>query len=420
MQRAQAILSDKFISGNFLMFFGAMFLNAGGYIYHFLMIRFLGPQDYGALAALFSILYILIAPAMVLNAVVVRFVAQAFGRDDIDFIASFFSQLTRYIFLIGGTITLVFIAASAQIGHFLNIANTGSVMIVGATSLFLFATMFNRSIFQGLTRFGIFTLSGIMETVLKVVLALTFVAIGFSVFGAIGGILIADAAVFITTFVLLKIHFAQNNTQLKLPFGEIIRFTIPVFFSLVAMTSFYSTDIILVKHFFSPLEAGYYAFLALAGKIIFFVSSSVVMVMFPMVAQKKERGEKYTKYFLLTLLSILVISGSAILIYFFFPELIVFLFQRSEYLAVAPLLGIFGVFILLFALCWAAVNFFLSIGLVKISILPIIFAVLQVIGIWFFHGSLLEVIKVSIISLSLLLSCLLLYFAHAKTYNKIH
>jgi len=41
----------------------------------------------------------------------------------------------------------------------------------------------------------------------------------------------------------------------------------------LATTSFLSMDVILAKHFLAPKEAGYYALLALAGKMIFFAGS---------------------------------------------------------------------------------------------------------------------------------------------------
>ena len=43
-------------------------------------------------------------------------------------------------------------------------------------------------------------------------------------------------------------------------------------------------DIILVKHFFPPIEAGVYAAVALVGRVVYMLSWSVVSSMFPFSA----------------------------------------------------------------------------------------------------------------------------------------
>jgi O-antigen/teichoic acid export membrane protein len=54
-------------------------------------------------------------------------------------------------------------------------------------------------------------------------------------------------------------------------------------------------DIVLVKHFFVPKEAGVYAAVAMVGRVIFAFSSSVVNSMFPLVAGTKDEEEKTSR-----------------------------------------------------------------------------------------------------------------------------
>ena len=51
--------------------------------------------------------------------------------------------------------------------------------------------------------------------------------------------------------------------------------------------------LILVKHFFSPHDAGIYAGLSLIGRVIFFFSAPIASVMFPVIVQKYARKENY-------------------------------------------------------------------------------------------------------------------------------
>ena len=67
-------------------------------------------------------------------------------------------------------------------------------------------------------------------------------------------------------------------------------------------------DLILVKHFFSDQDAGVYATLSILGKIIYFAASPVASVMFPIVAGKHAKGEKYFEFLLMSLLITIFLS----------------------------------------------------------------------------------------------------------------
>ena len=53
-------------------------------------------------------------------------------------------------------------------------------------------------------------------------------------------------------------------------------------------------DLILVKHFFTPIEAGYYSIAQMVGKIILILPIPIVTVMFPKLSSLDGREEKNT------------------------------------------------------------------------------------------------------------------------------
>ena len=71
-----------------------------------------------------------------------------------------------------------------------------------------------------------------------------------------------------------------------------------------------------------------------------------------------------------------------------------------------------GIFMGIFALCSLMVSFFLSRNKTAAIYLTPIAAVIQIVGIWFIHESLVDVIKVNIFASSALLITLLLYFGY--------
>lgn len=201
---------------------------------------------------------------------------------------------------------------------------------------------------------------------------------------------------------------------------KMLIFSFPVLVQSFAITSLYTSDIILVKHFFSSFDTGIYASLSTLGKIIFFGTSPIASVMFPLVSQKQSKGEGYRKIFIYSLLATSILAFIALVIYWLVPELAIRLLYGSAYLEATNLLVWFGIFMTLFTLSSLVINYNLSLGKMKIVIFPLVAAILQIILIWFYHYSLFEVILISIGVSALLLTALLIYSIYSKNGHKVN
>lgn len=416
------ITGHQLAYGSLVIFIGSIFINAGSYFYHLLMVRFLGPVDYGIFAALISLLYLLFIPAQTINLVIVKFVSVFKAKENFNQIYSLFVELTKKLFVLGVIVFALLSLSSGQIAYFLKIPDQTPIIILGASFIVLFLVMLNRSIMQGLLKFEFLSIVGILEVLLKLLIAVFLVILGFSVTGAIVAILVAEAIVYLISLMPLKTRWLKSHVKEKISLGNMTKYGLPVFFSMISLTSLYSIDIILVKHFFSPLEAGYYSFVAVIGKIVFFASSAVTMVMFPLISERHAGQKHYLHLFYMSGLIILGISSVLILGYFFFPYWVVFLFtfgKPEQYLATLPYLGAFGIFIALYSLCFLFVNFFLSTERVKLMVLPVLAAILQIILIYLFHQNIWQVIFVNIFTLALLLFLLVVSFLIEKKGHEI-
>jgi O-antigen/teichoic acid export membrane protein len=137
---------------------------------------------------------------------------------------------------------------------------------------------------------------------------------------------------------------------------------------LVALVS--NIDVILVKHFFEPGLAGEYAALSAIGKILIYVSSAFVTVMFAVVSESYASGPEYNrgtvksphtlKTFKNTLAYISVISLPAVLVFGFAPNMVVRIFFGATYIKIAPYLPIFSVAMFLLSLSIAFIYYFLA------------------------------------------------------------
>lgn len=391
------------------MVVGSLIGGGGNYLYHLLMGRMLGPVDYGVLASLISIIYLLSVPTSTLCLVIVKFVSALQGEKKLRGVSAFFRRITGKLLLFSLLFLLFFIVISPLAASFLHLNSILPLLILGVAFFGGIFSSINRAVLQGLLRFSYLAACGILEAGLKVITAVLLVIFGFKVNGALFALLVGVVAAYL--FSLFPLRFLPPEGEEKSLNGrEILTFALPVFFSILAFTSLYTTDIVLVRHFLPAYEAGFYSALANLGKIIFFTSSPVVMVMFPMVSERHSNGKDYQSLLFLSSGLVFLICLVIALVYFLTPQLMVKILYGRQYLAASPYLFLFAVFISLYSFSYLLTNFYLSIKKVKPVVFPVVAALAQVILISLFHQSLSEVIWISILILTLLFTALLLYY----------
>jgi O-antigen/teichoic acid export membrane protein len=409
----QRFLKSRLIIGSFIMTVGTVVGGVGNYLYHLLMGRMLGPADYGILVSLISLFYLLSIPVATLSLVIVKFVSTFKGKKDFASISELLRVGTKKILPFSFLVLLIFLLLAPFVTSFLHLSSIlPYILVLVVFFVGIFSTI-NRAVLQGLFRFGFLTLSSVVEVGLKLVTALLLVILGFKVNGALGGILMGGVVGLLFTFFPLRFLWSQKQKR-ELKTGEMFNFALPVFFSTLAFTSLYTTDVILVRHFLPGATSGLYAALSTLGKIIFFISGPIISVMFPLVSERHANGGKYKNLLAASLGLVGIICFGLTGIYFLFPTLVVKILFGKAYLPAATFLGFFGIFLSLYSLSFLLVNFYLSIQKTRAVILPIIAAGLQGILIWFFHQTLQQVIWISLIVTALLLFSLLLYLFQYK------
>ena len=156
----------------------------------------------------------------------------------------------------------------------------------------------------------------------------------------------------------------------------------------------YSIDLILVKHFFNAVEAGYYTAAGLLGKILFFATLSISQVMFPKVSELHNKREKHRHLLIKSLLISLVIIIPAIIIFYLFPGPIVNILFGQKFLEIIPYVGPFSIIMGLFSLIYIITFYKLSTNKKRFLYLLILFNIIQIMLIIIFHSSIIQVINV--------------------------
>jgi O-antigen/teichoic acid export membrane protein len=413
INKVKGLISHPLFSGSAMMIVGSNISSFLAYIYHLIIGRLLGPVLYGELAAVLSLIGIFTASFAFLGLVVIKFVSAA-KEDEIQPLFSWFS---KKVLVIGIIIALLVFLSMPFLSRFLHIRYSILVLLVPIFLLAVLSFLYS-SFLQGLLRFKQVVIATNLGTLSRLILGVVFVYLGFSVFGAVLGFLLSVAGgLFLLRFFLKEFRFSGNKKVFK-GGKKVLGYSVPVFFSSISIFSLFSTDVILVKHFFEAHDAGIYAALSTLGKVIFYGAAPVVSVMFPMISQRRSRGQGYRKIFMLSLALTSVIATGVLFIYWLLPELSIKILYGDEFLQAAPNLIWFGLFMTIFTLSSLILNFFLSREITKVVSFVAIAAIIQAMGIWFFHDSIFMVIKVSIISVSLLFGSLLIYFGYETSKRK--
>ncbi len=404
------LLKNPLFSGSIIMIIGSNAYNALNYLFHLIVGRLLGPPSYGELASLISLGGLLGVIPATASLVIIKYISAARSEDEIAILISWFRRKTLQLSVL---VFILLIILSPVIRSFLNISNIFYVSGLAISFLFYLPALLNRAILQGLLKFKELVVSILIENCIKLVGSIFLIYLGYRIGGVMIAIIVSAVFSLYITSYYLKVN-SKNKLGVPSDIKAMMKYTFPVIVQSIALTSIYSSDLILVKHFFSPHDAGIYASLSTLGKIIFFGAGPIGAVMFPLVSQKRSKGARCNKEIFYSFLSTLILAIFVLLIYWLFPQFAINLLYGQSFLEAVPLLVWFGIFMTFFTLASLLVSFHLSLGNTKVVLLPAVAAIAQVTLIWFYHESLFSVIQISLMVSALLLAFLLIYSSYAK------
>ena len=411
-QKIRSVIEHPIARGSAIMFVGSMLSNVVAYGYHLIVGRMLGPEKYGELASLYSLSYLLNVPGLVVQTVVAKHVATYAAKNADGKAKSLVVDATKILGIASIVIGIGIVPFYSGIAGYLHVKNLWFVVyIVIASIVFFLATVITGAL-QGYKKFTdlmIYSNIGIFLRLAGGVIGATY-GVGATAFAN----MISTILSYLLSFIPLRFFQKVKQVQTGLSLKKVSGYTVPSLLCILGITSLYSTDIILVKHFFSSFDAGMYAALAMMGKVIFFAGSSVGYVLFPVVAEREAHGTKSHTLVYMSLIIVAAISLGLTSGYFLFPNVALQLLFGSSYLAAASYLGLFGLFITFYSLSNVLTTALLGLGRTNIWSILIIASLAQIVGIYAFHASIISVIYVNVGICVTLFIALLLYYRHER------
>ncbi len=410
MRRIISLFQESiFVRNSIVLFAGTMAANVLNYAFHFSIGRMVDAEVYGALQSLLALLAIVSVPAAALTMIATKYGAAAKARSDHAFGKNLFSYLNRRIIRYGWPLVIAAFLSTPFVKSFLHIDDTLAVSLLWALAALTFFSSASVGILSGWQKFGAVNSAGIIGTGIKLFLGIVLAWLGFGLDGIVFGLVFAGLIGYLISVKGLRFlslgkerDAATRPETVREPFdfSAIRGYVATALVGTFGIVALGNVDIVLAKHMLDPELAGAYGALAVVAKVIFFVTGVVATVLFAMSSESVEKNDdrQPQNFFVFRMALGLTVSASAIaiVIYFLAPEIVLRVFFGDKYLAVAPMLGWFGLAAGLYAVVNLMLQQLLSMHIIRAAQWLCGIVLVEVVALFFFGTSLFSIVVIVI------------------------
>ena len=389
------------LSGSAIMLLSSIFVGAMNLIYNFVVAHKLGADKFGHASVVYTLLMLLSSVTLSFQLVCSKYVARSESADQK---IAIYKLLHRWSWLCGVALGAFLALASGTISGYLNLPATALILLLAAATVFYVPLGVRRGFMQGTYDFRPLAINFALEVVVKLFGALVLIT-PYEVRGVVAA-MAASVAVAYFLGVPRKHHVQEGpGIVLRAGFGEGVQAA--TFF--VGQVIINNLDIVLVKHFFDPTQAGVYAAVALVGRVVYMLSWSVVSSMFPFSAGIRVSDDRGRHAVLSTALGLVAVIATlfTLAVWLAPPQLWHVLlgsgFPVGQHRFYSSLLMLYALTTALYSLGVVLMTYEISQKIGNVSWVQLGFSAAIIVGIYLFHSTLQAVILVQLVLMLVLL-----------------
>src|SRR6202162_3762218 len=278
--RLARLRQSSLVRQNLVLFAGGLVAGIGGFVYHAIAGRVLGPTIYGQVAFLIAVYAVGTAPALILIVVLARYTATLVARGDVG-VRTLMTRTIRLVAIPGLLAVLVTTLIARPVAEIEHLGSALPVLILGFSIALVWQVAIPRGILQGLQRFTALSLNLSLELIVRTTVAFGLLVAGYAVSGAMAAVFVGLAFTFALGLFSLRDHFRRTGTRVQL--RVMAGFSLTAAVGIIGIQVLYNQDVILAEHYLSGHAGGIYGGLNKIGTILFFLTLSVSQVLFPRV-----------------------------------------------------------------------------------------------------------------------------------------
>lgn len=329
---------DKLIRNNFIFFAGSTASGFLNYLFYPILGRLMRVEDFGEVQFLVSLFAQLTIIFSVFGFITVNLVSNSKKGDRLYIL----TELQRIVIFTTSVMVVLVAFTSPWLEHIFKFKSFVPFIVLAILMLVSVFFLFRNSFLQGKHDFKSVSILGIVNAAGKIIFAAILVMLGFGTIGAILGLLAAQLLALVyaiyktkneSPFKKSNIPFftsAKNFITGKAELKRELHYGVFIFALLLSVTVLYTADVLIVKRFFSPQEAGQYSGIATVARIIFFATGSIAGVLLPSI-KKKNTNQENKKILKKSFLLFFLIGLPIFIIFIFFPRFITTLLLGEKF-----------------------------------------------------------------------------------------
>lgn len=370
--------------------------NLGNYAVNLFLGRWLGPAGFSEVSLLVTLVLLLSIATTTLSLVISRFTAIAVADGSPARVADLRRSAGRAALIAGVALGGLLIATGSLLASAFQLSSPWPLIIVGASLPMFLLLGVDRGILQGQLRFERLGMTYLVEMAVRLAATIALVVAGYAAIGAAVAIALSFAASWVVGLAAgrgLPAARGIDRDGWRL-LGAAAAGAIA---GLLGQTLIANSDVLVVKGSFSPDDAGMYAAVALVGRAIFFATSSLSMILFPIVAGRARRGEPHAPLLVAAVGVVMAACGVMTLICFAVPGFVLSVLFGEAYQGGADLLGLYALATSCFAGATLVATYRLSLGSAGGGTLLLIAGIIQLAALLTFRATLQQVVIVQVV-----------------------
>ena len=372
-----------------ILFVCTMAGNIANYCFQFIMGRRLSIEDFGTMNALLSVSTSITLPTGAVMIVIAKYASTYKVTNDSNAMSSLYAMALRKVTAAAAIVTGAFVVASGLLGSYMNVSDTATVLILAVGIFGSFMLTVNLGMLQGMQRFYYLGAGIGLGGVLRLALGGAALVLGYRLNGALVATVLPALLIFALTVPALSGHLSGGVKSFR--HERLLRYSIPVLIASSAFAFLSNIDLIMVKHYLTPREAGLYASVAVLGRTMLYLPSSFALAVFPMVSEAYlQDGDSY-KILDKSLICTALISAAGLAAFTLFPEPIMRMLFGSRFTGASGYLKYYGAAMASMAVLSIIISFNLARGRTGFIYSLAAGSVITVAAISVFHGGILEV-----------------------------
>ena len=389
---------SRVFTGGVVMLAGSVLVSLANFGYNIGVAHLLGPGDFSQAAASVTLLMLASCISLAYQLVTAKLIARTTVPAERSAV---YQHFMRRAWLVGFGLSAIFVGASRWIAAYLRMPSPTLVVLFGLGMLFYIPLGVRRGGMQGTCQFLRLSLNLAAEAFVKLIAAMILVVGGAGVLGAVGAISLSVFAAFLLPAGDRELRQAPARFR---PGSFLESIQAIIFF--VGQVIISNVDILMVKHYFEPADAGIYAAVALVGRLLYFATWSVTSAMFPISAGSAAESDS-RRVLVVPLLFIAGLSTLFVVFLASFPGLIIRTLFGSDFhragAGVEQLLVMNAIATAVYAVCVVLITYEMSRRIANTGWLQLVVSLLIMLSISAVHASLMQVIVVQQVLRGLLL-----------------